>query len=82
MNNTQKNIEGFGDRQSRKKDRKLVCLSLNANRLRCKDQKIKDNSLCNLLLNYKADLISLQEINLNQSYVSPKENWNDRIISW
>ena len=59
MNNTQKNIEGFGDRQSRKKEGELVCSSLNVNRLRYEDWKIKNNSLCNLLLNYKADLISL-----------------------
>ena len=58
-NNTRKNEEGFRDRQSGKKDRELVYLSLNINGLRYKDWKIKNDSLHNLLLKYKADLIGL-----------------------
>ena len=65
--------EGFGDRWRGKEEEELICISLNVNSLRHEKWKMKNDCIRDLLLTYKVDLITLQEINLNCSYITPKE---------
>ena len=64
------------------KNNELLCILLNVKDLKVKNQKAKNNILRHFILQSKADLMDLQEININQNKVEYLNRWQERSISW
>ena len=61
---TNKN-DTYGDYLVNKEENKIVCISLNINGLQKDKWKEKNDTLCKFLCQIGAEIIALQEININ-----------------
>ena len=57
-----------------------MCLSLNINGLRKDSWREKNDSLHNFLTQSLAEIIALQEVNLNWDKLPVKEQWHERTM--
>ena len=63
----------YGNTNNFINDNEMVCLSLNMNSLRKDSQKEKNDSLCNFVTQSSAELVAMQEVNLNWDKLPERE---------
>ena len=77
MNNTRAIEEVYGDQFYSDKEKEITVLSLNVNRMRTEGWAAKNVLLRDFILDLKAEVIALQETNVNWFKVPWKDRWEE-----
>ena len=78
MDNTTKGIAG--EDWTYEEEDELVIVGLNSNGLKTESWQQKNDAIRDFLLQAKADLIAVQEANVNWNKVSAKDQWEERTL--
>ena len=72
MNNVRMIDKVYGDIFHLSKEKEITIISFNVNRLRTEEQTAKNDIIRDLILN-EADIVSIQQTNVNQNKVAWKD---------